>query len=31
MVCSFDSWDDANLVLASLIGSGLAVQTLQRH
>ena len=28
---SFDSWDDANLALASLIGSGLPVQTLQRH
>lgn len=28
---SFDSWDQANLALGSLIGSGLAVQTLQRH
>jgi hypothetical protein len=28
---SFDSWDEANLALASLIGSGLPVQTLQRH
>jgi hypothetical protein len=28
---SFDSWDDANLVLGSLIGAGLRVQTLQRH
>lgn len=28
---SFDSWDEANLALGSLIGSGLPVQTLQRH
>ena len=28
---SFDSWDQANLALGSLIGSGLPVQTLQRH
>jgi hypothetical protein len=28
---SFDSWDQANLALASLIGSGLPVKTLQRH
>ena len=28
---SFDSWDQANIALASLIGSGLPVKTLQRH
>lgn len=28
---SFDSWDQANLALGSLIGSGLPVKTLQRH
>jgi hypothetical protein len=28
---SFENWDKVNLALASLLGSGLDVQTLQRH
>jgi hypothetical protein len=28
---SFENWDKVNLALASLIGDGLEVPTLQRH